>query len=91
MGFKGMKALIRQLLRESLKSKSAKGNRCFKMLETGLFQHYDSPKGELSPIGNDEDRKRLVSKLSQEDKTKYKEWLKTPEGQASLKKFTTVK
>jgi hypothetical protein len=79
--------LFEEILNEGLKSKSAKGNRYFKMLETGMFQHYDSPKGELSPIGNDEDRKRLVSKLSQEDKAKYKEWLKTPEGQVSLKNF----
>jgi len=74
-------------INENLISKSAKGNRYFKMLETGLFQHYDSPKGELSPIGDDDDRKRLVSKLSKEDKAKYKEWLKTDEGKASLKNF----
>jgi len=81
--------LYNQLLGESLKSKSAKGNRYFKMLETGMFQHYDSPKGELSPVGDDEDRKRLVTHLSQEDKKQYREWLKTPEGKASLKNFTT--
>lgn len=78
---------ITESLSESLKSKSDKGNRYFKMLKTGMFQHYDSPKGELSKIGNEEDRKRLVSKLSKEDKKTYKEWLKTPEGKDSLLNF----
>lgn len=73
---------------ESLVSKSDKGNRYFKMLKTGKFQHYDSPKGELSTFSKgEEDRKRLVSKLSKADKKKYTEWLKTPEGQKSLQNF----
>lgn len=72
---------------EDLKSKSDKGNRYFQMLKTGMFQHYDSPKGELSKVGGEDDRKRLVTHLSKEDKKKYREWLKTPEGQESLKNF----
>ena len=73
-----------------LKSKSDKGNRYFKMLMTGEFQHYDSPKGELSKFTKgEEDRRRLVSKLSKEDKRKYKEWLKTEDGQKSLDNFKT--
>lgn len=82
--------IYNQLLSETLKSKSAKGNRYFKMLETGMFQHYDSPKGELSKIGDDEDRKRLVTHLSVEDKKAYREWLKTPEGKKSLSNFNPV-
>ena len=70
-----------------LKSKSAKGNRYFKMLSTGMFQHYDMPKGELSKIGGEEDRKRLVTKLGKADKKTYKDWLKTPEGEKSLELF----
>ena len=84
------KGIIQEQLTTALRSKSKKGNRYFKMLKTGLFQHYDMPKGELSKIGDDEDRKRLVSKLSREDKTIYKKWLKTPEGQESLKNFTSL-
>lgn len=81
--------IYNKLLTESiLKSKSDKGNRYFEMLKTAKFQHYDSPKGELSTFTKGEDdRKRLVSKLSQEDKKKYKEWLKTDEGKESLKLF----
>ncbi len=82
--------IYNQLLLEStpLKSKSAKGNRYFEMLKTAKFQHYDSPKGELSTFNKgEEDRKRLISKLSVEDKKKYKEWLKTSEGKESLKLF----
>lgn len=83
-----MKSLIKELLREALKSKSDKGNRYLKMLETGMFQHYDMPKGELSTFNHgEEDRKKLVSKLSKEDKVTYREWLKTPEGQDSIKLF----
>ena len=68
-----------------LKSKSDKGNRLFNQLKTRLFQHYDMPKGELSTIyGGEEKRKKIVSKLSKEDKKTYREWLKTPEGQKSL-------
>jgi len=74
-------------INESLKSKSDKGNRYFRMLKTGMFQHYDSPKGKLSKIGGEEDRKRLVSKLSKEDKKTYKEWLKTKDGEDSLLNF----
>lgn len=75
-------------LTESIKliSKSDKGNRIFKMLKSAKFQHYDMPKGELSSFSyGEEDRKRLVSKLSKEDKKTYKEWLKTPEGEKSMK------
>ncbi len=82
--------LYEQVLKEKviLKSKSDKGNRYFKMLRTGKFQHYDSPKGELSTFTKgEEDRKRLVSHLSQEDKKTYRAWLKTPEGKESLKLF----
>jgi hypothetical protein len=71
-----------------LKSKSHKGNRLFDMLKTAKFQHYDSPKGELSTLNRgEEDRKRIVSKLSSSDKKTYREWLKTTEGQKSLKRF----
>lgn len=83
-------SLYNQVLLEStpLKSKSDKGNRYFEMLKTAKFQHYDAPKEELSTFTKgEEDRKRLVSKLSVEDKKKYKEWLKTPEGKESLKLF----
>jgi len=84
--------LIKKLLREALEekevkltSKSKKGNRYFEYLETGKFQHYDSPKGELSIFTKgEEDRKRLVSKLSKADKKTYRAWLKTPEGEKSL-------
>jgi integrase len=76
------------LSNEELKSKSARGKRYLEMLRTGLFQHYDSPKGELSPIGDDDDRKRLVSKLSKEDKKNYKEWLKNDDGKESLTHFS---
>lgn len=89
-----MSLLIKKLLREALggkvalKSKSDKGNRYFEMLKTAEFQHYDSPKGELSTFNKgEEDRKRLVSKLSQEDKKIYRAWLKTPEGETSLELF----
>jgi hypothetical protein len=72
----------------NLVSKSDKGNRYFKMLSTGKFQHYDSPKGELSSFTKgEEDRKRLVSKLSKADKKTYKEWIKTPDGSKSLNLF----
>ena len=71
-----------------LKSKSDKGDRYLKMLQTGMFQHYDSPKGELSKLtGGEETRKRLMSHLSKEDKKTYKEWLKSTEGQESLNLF----
>jgi hypothetical protein len=90
-----MKDFIKNILRENiteksieLKSKSDKGNRYFEMLRTGQFQHYDMPKGELSTFTRgEEDRKRLVSKLSDEDKKTYKKWLKTEEGQLSVKIF----
>ena len=89
-----MKEFIKVLLREALtekvilKSKSDKGNRYFKMLETAKFQHYDMPKGELSNFTRgDEDRKRLVSELSEEDKKTYRAWIKTPEGKASIERF----
>jgi len=90
-----MKNLIKNLLRENiekekveLKSKSDKGNRYFEMLKTAKFQHYDMPKGELATFTHgEEDRKRLVSKLSKEDKKTYKEWLKTPEGKDSIERF----
>lgn len=89
-----MKVLIKELLREALsdkvilKSKSDKGNRYFEMLRTAKFQHYDSPKGELSNFTHgEEDRKRLVGELSKEDKETYKAWLKTSEGEESLEKF----
>ena len=73
-----------------LKSKSHKGNRYFNMLKTGMFQHYDSPKGVLSELDRtNEERKRLVSKLSKADKKIYNEWLKTPEGIESLKLFNS--
>ena len=84
------KILIKKLLREAvteikLSSNSKKGNRYFEMLKTAKFQHYDSPKGELSTFSKgEEDRKRLVSKLSKADKKTYREWLKTDEGKASL-------
>ncbi len=90
-----MKSYIKTLLKEGLankkillKSKSDKGNRYFDMLRTAKFQHYDSPKGELSTFNKgEEDRKRLVSKLSNEDKQTYRAWLKTPEGEESIKLF----
>lgn len=89
-----MKNFIKQLLREGLndsvelKSKSEKGNRYFKMLKTAEFQHYDMPKGELSDLTKgEEDRKRLVSKLSKEDKKTYRAWLKTDEGKKSIELF----
>ena len=84
---------IRKIIREQLeiilnevdlKSKSDKGNRTFEKLKTAKFQHYDMPKGELSDFSNDEDRKRLISKLSKEDKKKYREWIKTEDGKKSL-------
>lgn len=69
-----------------LKSKSDKGNRYFEMLKTAKFQHYDMPKGELAQFSyGEEDRKRLVSKLSKEDKKTYREWIKTSEGKESMK------
>lgn len=69
----------------SLNSKSDKGNRNFEMLSTGRFQHYDMPKGELSQFSHgEEDRKRLISKLSKEDKKTYRDWIKTPEGKKSM-------
>src|SRR3972149_2287763 len=71
-----------------LKSKSHKGNRLFDMLKTAKFQHYDSPKGELSTLNHgEEDRKRIVSKLGKADKKTYREWIKTPEGKESLERF----
>lgn len=83
-----MKSFIQKRLHEALTSKSDKGNRYLKMLQTAKFQHYDDPKGHLSTFNHgEEDRKRLVSKLSKQDKETYKEWLKTPEGEASIKKF----
>ena len=87
---KKIRSIIRNILKENfgLKSKSDKGNRYFKMLKTAEFQHYDSPKGELSKFTKgEEDRKRLVSKLSKEDKVKYKEWLKTEDGKKSIELF----
>lgn len=86
-----MKPLIKKLLREALEevklvSKSKKGNRNFKCLKTAKFQHYDMPKGDLATFSKgEEDRKRLVSKLSKEDKKTYRAWIKTPEGEKSLK------
>jgi hypothetical protein len=84
-----IRKVVRQALMEDsikLKSKSHKGNRIFDMLKTAKFQHYDSPKGELSSFSKgEEDRKRIASKLSTSDKKSYKEWLKTSEGQESLK------
>jgi len=84
-----IKAEIQKLFESiELKSKSDKGNRHFEMLKTAMFQHYDSPKGELSKFTHgEEDRKRLVSKLSDADKKLYREWLKTPEGQESIETF----
>jgi hypothetical protein len=88
-----LESIFNEILTEStkpiiLKSKSDKGNRYFEMLRTGKFQHYDMPKGELSRFTQgEEDRKRLVSHLSIEDKKTYKEWIKTPEGQKSLELF----
>ena len=84
------KMVRKAFLKESVKlrSKSDKGNRLFDMLKTAKFQHYDSPKGELSTFNHgEESRKKLVSKLSNADKKLYKEWLKTSEGQESLKRF----
>lgn len=58
------------------------------MLISGKFQHYDMQKGELSNFTKgEEDRKRLVSKLSKEDKENYREWLKTLEGKESIQLF----
>ena len=90
-----MKDLIRKMLRENieeikveLKSKSDKGNRYFEMLKTAKFQHYDMPKGDLATFTHgEEDRKRLVTHLSKEDKKTYRAWLKTPEGQDSIERF----
>lgn len=67
-----------------LKSKTDKGNRYFEYLKTKKFIHYD---GDVLVdfTGGEEKRKELVSKLSIEDKKKYKEWLKTKEGMESLK------
>ncbi len=86
-----VKVLIKQLLREALedkvilKSKSDKGNRYLEILRTGLFHHYDSPKGVLIPIGGGEKtRKKLIGHLSKEDKQTYRDWLKTSEGKKSL-------
>jgi hypothetical protein len=79
-----------ELLNEGvdLKSKTDKGNRLFKMLKTAKFQHYDSPKGELSEFyKGEEDRKRLVSKLNKEDKAQYKKWITTDDGIKSLELF----
>ena len=74
-----------------LKSKSDKGNRLFKMLRIAKFQHYDSPKGELSSFSyGEDDRKRLVSRLSKEDKKTYREWLKTSEGEESMKMWDGI-
>lgn len=72
---------------ESLKSKSDKGNRTLDMLKTATFHHYDSPKGVMSPLKGEDTRKRLVSKLSKEDKKNYREWIKTSDGVKSLDKF----
>jgi len=67
-----------------LKSKTDKGNRYFQMLKTCEYKHYDG--GVMVPFsGGDEKRKDLVSKLSKEDKKIYRAWLKTPDGQDSLK------
>lgn len=83
-----IRKMVRKILTEDsvkLKSKSHKGNRLFDMLRTAKFQHYDSPKGELSSFSKgEEDRKRIASKLSTADKKLYKEWLKTSEGKESL-------
>ena len=68
----------------NLTSKSKKGNRIFKQLKTAQFQHYDSPKGELSFFSNEKDRKRLISKLSKVDKSQYRDWVKSEEGEKSL-------
>lgn len=82
--------LYNEVLNESdevkLVSKSDKGNRYFKMLKNAEFQHYDMPKGELVPFSKgEEDRKGLVSKLSQADKKSYRAWINTPEGEKSMK------
>lgn len=90
-----VRTMVRNILNEDnnnevieLKSKSHKGNRLFDMLKTAKFQHYDSPKGELSTFNRgEEDRKRIASKLSKSDKQTYKQWLKTTEGKESLKRF----
>lgn len=83
-----IKEEIEKLFEETLKSNSDKGNRFFDMLMTAKFQHYDSSKGELSTFTHgEEDRKRMVSKLSKADKQTYREWLKTPEGQRSIELF----
>lgn len=76
--------ILSELLNEELKSKSDKGNRYFEMLKTKKFRHYDG-NVLVDFTGDDEKRKDLVSKLSKEDKKKYKEWLKTDEGKESLK------
>jgi len=96
MGFRIKKMELSNLYTEVLKeeesiklvSKTDKGNRYFKMLSTGQFQHYDMPKGDLATFSRgEEDRKRLVSKLGKADKKIYRAWLKTPEGETSLKIF----
>jgi len=72
----------------SLVSKSKKGNRYFKMLKDAQWQHYDAPKGDLTDyVSGEDDRKRLVTNLSKADKKLYREWLKTPEGETSVKLF----
>lgn len=94
---------IRQIIKEELaklvqeddklilKSKSDKGNRIFDMLKTAKFQHYDMPKGELVQFSyGEEDRKRLISKLSKEDKKVYKLWLSTPDGENSMKIWDAI-
>ena len=70
----------------TLNSKSDKGNRLFKQLKNAKFQHYDMSKGEFVYFSyGEEDRKRLVSKLSKEDKNNYRAWIKTSEGESSMK------
>ena len=71
----------------SLKGTSEKSNKIFKALQTAEWESYES-KGVMLKL-DEKSRLNLVLKLSFEDKKKYRQWLRTPEGQESLFKFKT--
>ena len=70
-----------------LKGTSEKSNKIFKALQTAEWESYES-KGVMLKL-DEKGRERLILKLNFEDKKKYRQWLRTPEGQESFKKFQT--
>ena len=70
-----------------LKGTSEKSNKIFKALQTAEWESYES-KGVMLKL-DEKGRERLILKLNFDDKKKYRQWLRTPEGQESLLKFKT--